>query len=120
MKRVFSILAATLILSAAARADTVQATGPIVALSVNHSTADLHASYHGRILVGDIVGGYGEYRWGGSSCPGLTLPNEEVDKLQRGMNNPRILIVPITKLGQGSFCLVGFTLVLRSELSALP
>ena len=124
MKRLCAILfvipALSIILTHAAMADTTQAIGPIVALRVNHTSADFHASYHGRIFVGDSNGGYAEYRWGGSSCPGLTLPPELVALLQRGFNNPRILIEPYTKQGQGSDCLVGLTLVLRSDLGALP
>ena len=118
MKRILRILAATLMLATAAQADTTQAIGPIVALRIHHPTADQHASFHGLIVVGDAIGGYANYRWGGSSCPGLLLTNDEIEKLQRGMNNPRILIEPYTKQGQGSLCLVGFTLVLRSDLTA--
>jgi hypothetical protein len=115
-----TILALPIIPTNATAADTIQAIGPIVAIRENHSTADSHASYHGRIFVGDSIGGYAEYRWGGSSCPGLVLPPELVAQLQRGFNNPRIMIEPYTKQGQGSACLVGFTLVLRSDLGALP
>jgi opacity protein-like surface antigen len=120
MKRSFVILAAVLVLVPAAHADTTQAVGPIVALRIQHHTSDTHAQFHGTIKVGDPIGGYAEYRWGGSSCPGLTLDVEIVDRLQRGMNNPRILIQPYTKQGQGSVCLVGYTLILRSDLGALP
>ena len=117
---VFMIPALLMVPLPAALADTTQAIGPIVGLRVNHDTADSHALYHGRIFVGDSIGGYAEYRWGGSSCPGLLLPDEHVALLQRGFNNPRIMIEPYTKQGQGSVCLVGFTLVLRSDLGALP
>ena len=118
MKRIFVILGATLVLATAAQGDTTQAIGPIVALRIHHSNADQFASFHGLIVVGDAIGGYADYRWGGSSCPGLLLTNDEIEKLQHGMNNPRILIEPYTKQGQGSLCLVRFTLVLRSALGA--
>jgi hypothetical protein len=120
MKFVFAVLGVALLSVTAAEADTTQAIGPIVALRIHHPNADQHASFHGSITVGDAIGGYAEYRWGGASCPGLLLTNDEIEKLQDGMNNPRILIEPYTKLGQGSFCLVGFTLVLRSDVGALP
>ena len=41
--------------------------------------------------------------------------------LQAAMNNPRILIQPFTKIGQGgTLCLVAYNFVLRSDLRALP
>ena len=95
-----------------------QAIGPIVALRIHNPNADQFASFQGLIVVGDAISGYANYRWGGSSCPGLVLTNDQVEKLQHGMNNPRILIEPYTKPGQGQLCLVGFTLVLRSDLTA--
>jgi hypothetical protein len=77
--------------------------------------------FRGSITTGDSNLGYAQYRWGGSSCPARDLPYELVDDLQRGMNNPRVLIEPYTQPGQGgALCLVGFTFVLRSDLGALP
>ena len=104
-----------------ARADTAQPIGPLVALRYNSAASDDHGVYHGSITVGDSIGGYATYRWGGSNCPNATLVGEELALLQRAMNNPRILIEPRTKLGQGGTnCLVAFGLVLRSDVGALP
>ncbi len=121
MKRILVILGATPMLATALSADTTQGVAPIVALRIIHTTSDQFAMFRGSITIGDANLGYAQYRWGGSSCPALTLPTDLVDKLQRGMNNPRVLIEPYTKPGQaGSLCLVGFTLILRSDLGALP
>jgi hypothetical protein len=103
------------------RADVIAATGPIVALRTNSLNSDDYAIFHGFIVVGDSIGGYARYHWGGSYCPGKDLSEAEVSLLQRGMNNPRIWIEPRTKNGQGgNLCLVAFDLVLRSDLGVLP
>lgn len=104
-----------------ASADTVQPIAPIAALRLVEPTSDEYALYHGFILVGDSIGGYAQYKWGGNQCPGLDISIESVAALQRGMNNPRILIEPRTKTGAGgNQCVVGFALVLRSDVGSLP
>jgi hypothetical protein len=111
----------SLALATGSRADVVAATGPIVALRTNSPNSDDYALFHGFIVVGDSIGGYARYHWGGSYCPGKTLTEAEVALIQRGMNNPRIWIEPRTKNGQGGFlCLVAFNLALRSDLGVLP
>jgi opacity protein-like surface antigen len=112
---------AAAIAPSAGSADTVQPIAPIVALRLVEPNSDEYSSFHGFILVGDDVGGYLQYKWGGNHCPGLDLSSENVAALQRGMNNPRILIAPRTKTGAGgNQCLVAFTLVLRSDVGSLP
>jgi hypothetical protein len=103
-----------------ARADTEQPTAPVVALQLLESTSSDFSSFHGFIKVGDSVGGYAQYKWGGNHCPGFDVSPENVAALQRGMNNPRILIQPRSKPGAGDQCLVGFSLVLRSDTGSLP
>ena len=94
--------------------------GPLVALRV-HTVASDEATFKGFILVCDSIGGYLPYYWSGSLCAGLDVNEAEIAILQRGLDNPRMLIEPIYKLGAGGTrCLVAFSLVLRSDESALP
>jgi hypothetical protein len=73
------------------------------------------------MVAGDSIGGYTEYRWGGTSCGSRTLSELQVAELQAAMNNPRILVEPLWQDGQGvTLCLVGYSFVLRSETGALP
>jgi len=61
-------------LSPSARAaEDLQPIAPMVAIQINHFDSDIFASHHGYISVGDSVGGYAQYYWGGSRCPGLTF-----------------------------------------------
>lgn len=107
-------------LATSARADTAQFVAPIVALRIHSNDADEFPVFHGFIKVGDSIGGYARYEWGGSHCNGRDLAEAEVAALQAAMNNPRVLIEPRTKDGQGSIqCLIGFTFVLRSDTGAL-
>jgi len=101
--------------------ESVGALGPIVVVARNSTSADLYLQFHGRMVVGDSIGGYAEYRWGGTSCGTRTLTEFQVGELLAAMNNPRMLIQPIWQDGQGSTqCLVGYSFVLRSETGALP
>ncbi len=107
-------------LATPSRADTVQFVAPIVALRINSNTSDEFAVFKGFIKVGDSIGGYALYKWGGVHCSGKELTEAQVAALQAAMNNPRMLIEPRTKDGQGSTqCLVAFTFVLRSDTGAL-
>jgi len=102
-------------------ADNVGALGPLVVVARNSDSADLYLLYNGRIIVGDAIGGYAEYRWGGTSCGTKTLTEAQTSDLLAAMNNPRVLIEPLWQAGQGlSQCLVGYSFVLRSETGALP
>jgi len=121
MRRLLLAVALAAIVAVPARADLVGAIGPIVALRIQNTSSDDFASFKGFILVGESIGGYVRYNWGGSRCPALILTDAEIQSLQRGMNNPRILIEPSYKLGQGpNLCLVAWSLVLRSDQAALP
>jgi hypothetical protein len=85
--------------------------GLIDSLTVNHTTADTHAQFHGELVIKE--GGtktLRSYRWGGSSCPGLTLPTAMVDRLVAAATGRTVRVVPEYKTGQGSRCLVGFKL----------
>ncbi len=108
-------------LATSARAvDTVQFVAPIVALRINSNTADEFPVFHGFIMVGDSIGGYARYEWGGSHCFGGDLTEAQVAALEAAMNNPRLLIEPRTQNGQGSIqCLAAFSFVLRSDTGAL-
>jgi len=109
------------LVAASAGADTAQPVGPLVALRIINASSDQAGGNRGFITVGDSIGGYQSYFWRGSQCPAANITEAEIAALQRGMNNPRILIQPFTKVGQGgTLCLVAFTFVLRSDLGALP
>lgn len=104
-----------------AGADTDGVTGRIVALRVWAPTSDDYPIHHGEIVVGDSIGGFATYYWGGSFCPGTTLEQPLVDMLQRGLDNPRIVLRPRIKNGQGgNQCVVAFQLILRSEQGFVP
>jgi hypothetical protein len=115
------LLAVSLALPRPAHADDLGALGPIVVVARNSTSADTYLQFHGRMVVGDSIGGYAEYRWGGTSCGSRTLSELQVAELLAAMNNPRILVQPLWQDGQGSaICLVGYSFVLRSETGALP
>ena len=102
-------------------ADVQAATGRLVALLVVEPTSDTYPLYHGQITVGDSIGGFATYHWGGSFCPGQTLPLETVASLQRALDNPRILVQPFTKNGQGgNLCVVAVRYILRNEQGLFP
>jgi hypothetical protein len=102
-------------------ADTVGAIGRVAAIRVNTSASDDFGSFHGWVLIGDSIGGALTYKWGGSHCPGVNLEPDDRSVLQSGLDNPRLLVEPRYKIGQGgNLCLVAFILVLRNEESLLP
>jgi len=124
-RRLATWLAVTLALAfsvaGTAAADNTGALGPLVVVSRNSASADTYLQFHGRAVVGDSIGGYVEYRWGGASCGSRTLTEFQVGELIAGMNNPRLLVEPLWQAGQGNAqCLVGYSFVLRSETGALP
>ena len=101
VRTIAAIVAPVLALaSGAARADTLGPIGRVIALEIVEQTSDLYASYHGRIVVDDAVGGGTiSYKWGGNQCPGLDVADPAF--LQRGFGNPRMLIAPAFKNGAG-------------------
>lgn len=102
--------------SVASAVDNVGATGRVLALRVNTSASDDYGLDHGFLLIGDPITGITTYTWGGSRCPATTVTEANVAMLQRGLENPRILVEPAWRTGQGgSTCLVRFTFFLRSE-----
>lgn len=114
-------MALLLCVVAPAAADTDGSSGRIVALRVWGASSDDYAVHHGQIVLGDSIGGFATYYWGGSYCPGKDLDPQLVDMLQRGLDNPRIVIRPRLKNGQGgNQCVVAFQLILRSELGYVP
>lgn len=118
-----ALCALTLVLPAspALAADALGALGPIVVVERNSQSADAYLQWHGRMVVGDSIGGYLEYRWGGVACGSRVLTESQTGELIAAMNNPRILVLPRWQSGQGgSQCLVGYSFVLRSETGALP
>jgi hypothetical protein len=113
--------AATLSLAHAVRADVQAATGRLVGLLVIEPTSTQYAQYHGSITVGDSIGGFATYHWGGSFCPGKDLPEASVASLQRALDNPRVVVQPFTLNGQGgALCVVGVRYILRSEQGLFP
>ena len=104
-----------------AGADTDGVSGRIVALRVWAPTSDDYPIHHGQVVVGDSIGGFATYYWGGSYCPGKDLDQSLVDMLQRGLDNPRIVLRPRLHNGQGgNQCVVAFQLILRSEEGFIP
>jgi hypothetical protein len=124
MRRTIGSLAiiSTLVLgTGAAVADDTGLVGSLVALDVNTISADIYLQYHGRLLVKNSNGSLDEYRWGGTSCGTRLLPEADVAVLQRALNNKKMRIEPRSQLGQGDAkCLVGFTLVEKKNVQALP
>ncbi|MBW2724835.1 MAG: hypothetical protein JRE71_10640 [Deltaproteobacteria bacterium] len=102
--------------SVASAVDNVGATGRILALRVNTLASDDYGSFHGSLLIGDQIAGITTYWWGGSRCPATTVTEQNIAMLQRALENPRILVEPAWRTGQGgTTCLVRFTFFLRSE-----
>ena len=96
--------------------DNVGAQGRVLALRLNRPGSDDYGADHGSVVIGDQISGVQTYRWGGSRCPAAVLNDDNFAMLQRALNNPRILVEPAWKTGQGGFqCLVRFTFFLRSE-----
>jgi hypothetical protein len=115
-----SLLFATL-LPGLAIADLQGATGRLVALIVFEPTSDEYALHHGSITVGDAIGGFATYHWGGSFCPGKDLAEASVASLHRALDNPRIVVQPFTKNGQGgALCAVAIRYILRNEQGMFP
>ncbi len=102
-------------------ADVQRATGRVVALLVLEPTSDDYALHHGAITVGDAIGGFATYYWGGSFCPGKDLSEASVAALQRALDNPRVVVQPFTKNGQGgALCAVAIRYILRNEQGMFP
>ena len=102
--------------SVASAVDNVGATGRVLALRINTPASDDYGTDHGFLLIGDQISGITTYTWGGSRCPATNVTEGNVAMLQRALDNPRILVEPAWKTGQGgSTCLVRFTFFLRSE-----
>jgi hypothetical protein len=108
-------------LAGVANADVQAATGRLVSLYVVEPTSDEYAIQHGSITVGDSIGGFGTYHWGGSYCPGKDLPESTVAALHRALDDPRVVVQPFTKNGQGgALCIVAVRYILRSEQGLFP
>jgi len=104
-----------------AHADVQAATGRVVALLVVDSSSDSYALYHGQITVGDPIGGFATYYWGGSYCPGKDLLESSVAALHRALDDPRVVVQPFTKNGQGgALCVVAVRYILRNEQGLFP
>jgi len=118
---VLMALAAMLAPSPTATADVQAATGRVVALLVVEPTSDDYAAYHGQVTVGDPIGGFATYHWGGSFCPGKDLLEGSIAALHRALDDPRVVIQPFTKNGQGgALCIVAVRYILRNEQGLFP
>jgi hypothetical protein len=100
-----------------AHADEPGKSGRVVEVRINNPSSDAHPSYHGAITL-KLVGSSSlvEYRWGGSSCPGQTLTEAQIDVLVTAfVERSRTKLTPMYTMGEGTGtatrCLVGFTLV---------
>jgi hypothetical protein len=106
---------ASLIAPQPAHADEEGKSGRIIELRVNTPSSDDHPSFHGSItlkLVGTST--LVEYRWGGSSCPAQKLSDPQIDVLMTAfVQRNRTKLTPKYTMGEGdgTRCLVGFTLV---------
>lgn len=110
-RRIFPIIASTLVLALAssASADEPGKQGVATDIEIVSPSADTYLQYHGKLIV-TLTGGFDEYRWGGASCGSRTMSAENVAALVRAVDQA-LLITPSWQMGQGSAkCLVGFTL----------
>jgi len=119
----FSILCgvvAQLVPVPAAAADILGSAGKLAGLRQVNSGSDNFGKYHGSVWVDAGKNNLTEYYWGGSSCPGLNLTEDEVANLSRGLGNPKLRFVPIYKIGQGGrLCLVQFLIVDKKVVDAV-
>jgi len=101
---------ATLVSPAVAGADTSGPQGKIVKLTLNQSTSDDFASFHGSITVRSGKSKHDTYKWGGNHCPGLDVSAANVERLAGAFHTRRFTTIkPRYKPGAGgNKCLVGF------------
>ncbi len=112
---------ALLVLVHPVAADVQAATGRLVGLLVVEPTSNEYGLYRGSITVGDSIGGFATYHWGGSYCPGKDLSEASVAALHRALDNPRVVVQPFTLNGQGgALCVVAVRYILRSEQGLFP
>jgi hypothetical protein len=102
----------TLVAPATAGADTSGANGRIVKLSINESTSDDFAKFHGSITVKSGKNASEVYKWGGNHCPGVDVSAANVERLALAFHTRRFTVIkPRYKPGAGgNKCLVGFDL----------
>jgi hypothetical protein len=106
----FCLLAAALV-AGEARADSAGEPGRLVAIEVNTPDSDVYAIRRGRLYVEETATKTRRpYLFGDSSlCPNFEVSELQIDMLARAATNPRILIKPFYKTGNGgSRCLVAF------------
>lgn len=94
-----------------ASADSNGTKGRVIDLTVNESSSDDYAKFHGSVTL------YAQkskttYHWGGSYCPGKDLSSDSVERLTQAFLTRRwTKVTPTYKNGQGSYkCLVAYTL----------
>lgn len=113
-----SVLACALVAVGAAgpaHADEEGKSGRITQLRINTQASDQHPLFHGSIIL-KLTGSNTlvEYRWGGSSCPGVKLGEHQIDLLTTAfVQRNRTRVIPRYSMGEGTGtrCLVGFELV---------
>lgn len=111
-------LAATLPIATSALADDTGSAGAIVRLERNTIHSDIYLAYHGRVFLRGLDGVVTEYRWGGVACGNRTLTDGEFATLQAAQSNKKMLVHPLTQLGQGnSKCIVGIHLLEKKNLA---
>jgi hypothetical protein len=117
----FCMLAA-LSLAEAARADSDGEPGKLVAVEVLTADSDDYTLRHGRIIVQETTGKVDRtYLLGGTSlCPNQEVSDAQIDMLVRAAGNPKLVIKPFFKVGNGnSRCLVGFALGAKKQVAEI-
>jgi hypothetical protein len=98
----------------AAAADFQGATGSLVGLQINGDSSDQNPTHEGLLWV-ETDGALVQYVWKGAVCSTLGIEGAEIEILQSGLDNPRILIQPFYKAGSNQArCLVAYRLIHRS------
>jgi hypothetical protein len=115
------LLAASLV-GQAASADSEGEAGRLVAVEVLTADSDVYAQRHGRIVVEESLGKEERvYLLGGvSMCPNQDVSDAQIDMLARAAGNPKLVIKPFYKTGNGSSrCLVGFVLGGKKQVAGI-
>ena len=115
-------LLATSLVGQAASADSEGEAGRLVAVEVLTADSDVYALRHGRIVVEESLGKEVRvYLLGGVSlCPNQDVSDAQIDMLARAAGNPKVVIKPFYKTGNGSSrCLVGFVLGGKKQVAGI-
>lgn len=110
--RLLAIVAALVSTSGPAWAATgeYEAAGRIVSIEILHYETDWYANRHGSMVL-KVGATQQEYRWGGVTCAGATLPSEMVAALTEAQVH-KFKVSPLAKDGAGdNKCVLGFKIL---------